>query len=137
MLTALLMAMLVASPTEATTAAETTVASQHPAGSRSKPSSLGYTGDPFVVGVTYTATGLRWRDWGTAVARARGRLKVCPNMSACRRYRIKVAVSGLVKNAEGTGSRLYSYVSFTPIGRSRPLVKICLYAEACKLGPVT
>jgi len=34
-------------------------------------------------------------------------------------------------------ARLYSYVSFTRIGRSRPLVKICVYAEACRLGPVT
>ena len=136
MSTALLMAMLVASPTGAKTAGETTIFAQHPDGPRSKPSSLFYVGYPFVLGVTYAATGLRWRNWGEAVARSSGRLKVCPNMSTCRRYRIKVAVSGLVKNAEGTGLRLYSYVSFTRIGRSRPLVKICVYGEACRLGPV-
>jgi len=114
----------------------TEIFSQDPAGSRSKPSALFYGGYPFVLGVTYTATGLRWQSWGRAVARSNGRLRVCPNMGTCRRYSIKVAASGLVKNAEGTGKRLYSYVSFTRPGRSRPLVKLCIYAEACRPGPV-
>ena len=95
-----------------------------------------YGGYPYVLGVTYQATRLRWRGWGGAIARSNGRLKVCPNMASCKRHRVKVVASGLVRNAEGTGRRLYSYVSFTRVGSRRALLKLCLYAEACRLGPV-
>jgi len=107
------------------------------AGSRSKPSTLYYGGADFrLPGVSYVAKGLHWRGWGRSRARAAGRLRVCPNMAPCRRFRVKVVASGLARRAEGTPDNIYSYVSFTHRGRNRPLLKLCLYAEACRIGPV-
>ncbi len=106
-------------------------------GSVSKPSTLYYAGADFrLPGLSYTAVGLRWRDWGRRVARATGRLRVCASMAPCRRYRVKVVAGGLVRRAEGTPTNVYSRVSFTPRSRRRPLVKLCVYAEACRLGTV-
>ena len=47
-----------------------------------------------------------------------------------------VAASGLIRRAQGTDNNIYAYVSFTRRGRSRPLLKLCVYGEACRVGPV-
>lgn len=101
-----------------------------------KPSTLEYGGADFgLPGVSYTASALQWRGWGRTSSRAAGRLKVCPNMAPCRRFRVNVVASGLVVRGEGTPDNNYTYVSFTRQGRNRPYVKLCVYAEACELGP--
>jgi hypothetical protein len=106
-------------------------------GSRAKPSTLYYGGADFrLPGINYVAKGLRWRGWGRGRARARGQIRVCPNMRSCRRFPVKVLASGLARRAEGTSNNVYSYVRFTRRGRSRPLLKLCVYAEACRIGPV-
>lgn len=105
-------------------------------GFKSKPSRLYYGSPPFLVGVRYEATRLRWRGWGRAKTRANGRLEICPNMSPCTRLRTKVVASGLVRNAEGAGYDLYSYVSFRRRGTDSVLLKLCVYGEVCRPGPV-
>ncbi len=106
-------------------------------GAYSKPSTLSYGGaDWGLPGVRYFASNLSWRNWGGGIARTAGRFRVCPNMGTCERFSVRIATSGFSPRAEGTPDNLYSYVSFTRVGRSRPFLKLCVYAEACRLGPI-
>jgi hypothetical protein len=128
-------AMLAASAADSGAAGKTVIYASKGGGSR--PAMLLYAGaDWRLPGVGYQATGLRWRDWGRSTARATGRLETCPNMAPCSRYRVKVVASRLARRAEGTTTNVYARLSFTRIGRTRALLKLCTYAEACRLGPV-
>jgi hypothetical protein len=104
---------------------------------RAEPSRVGYLGGPDypdLLGTSLTISRISWKRWGEREATGRGKGRLCPNMSPCERSRVKLAVSRLARNAEGSDVDIYARLKVRfrqrPAGGSRSVV-LCVYGEVC------